>query len=135
MEKGRERYRTKDIWVAVCLLALNERMVKVDYDSFTNKVFFEFDVPPAKGKALEAVFASNDSRLVLPVVTLQRAYENLHKWRYLVFQLRRSLELEEVQQHFDELFSTMATQKVPQNLDEVIELLQSEGKEHETGSP
>jgi len=125
-----ERYRTKDIWIAVCLLTLNEKLVKVDFDAFTNRVYFVFDTPPAKGKALEAVFASNDTRLILPVVSLQRAYENLHRWRALVFQLRRSLELDEVQQHIDELFESTPTTKVPSTLDDAIELLKSEGDEN-----
>lgn len=117
-----ERYSTKDIWVAMCLLTLGEELIKVDYDSSSGKVFFMFNTDIAKGKAIEAVFASHDTRLVLPVVSLQRAYEMLHRYRYLISQIRRPMELKDVKDYLDNILTQVGGQ-APTNLNEALELL------------
>ncbi len=122
-----ENYRTKDMWVAMCLVTLGEELVKVDYDSISGRVFFEFNTPIAKGKAIEAVFASQDRRLSLPVVDLQRAYEHLHRYRYLIMQIRRPLELKEVKRNLEDILSQTET-VAPADIDEAINLLK--GGEH-----
>lgn len=116
------RYATKDIWVAMCLVTLGEELVKIDYDAASGKVFFVFNTEIPKGKAIEAVFASHDTRLVLPVVALQRAYEMLHRYRYLISQFRRPFDLKEVKEHLDDLLSQNRG-VAPTNIDEAIDLL------------
>lgn len=118
-----EKYSTKDIWVAMCLLALGEELVKVDYDVTSGKVFFVFDTEIPKGKAVEAVFASHDTRLALPVVILQRAYEILHRYRYLISQIRKPLELRDVKENLDNILAQVGEHPVPSNIDEALNLL------------
>lgn len=119
-----EQYKTKDIWVAMCLVALGERLAKVRYDPTVEKVFFFFDTPLPKGRAIEAIFASKDERLVLPVVKLHEAYEHLHRWRVIVSKTRSELKLQEMDMALQELTEHKGF-PVPSNLDEAIEMLKS----------
>lgn len=115
-------YRTKDMWVAMCLLVLGEQLKRVDYDAVTGRVWFVFDTDIPRGKALEAVFASQDKRLSLPVVDLQRAQEYLHRYRYLVSQIRRSIDLSSVLDNLESIVSHSSA-VVPKDLDEALNLL------------
>lgn len=127
---GMEYYKTKDIWVGMCLLALGERLVKVEYNEVADKVFFVFATPPSKGRALEAMFASKDETLALPVVKLHNAYEQLHRWRVLISKTRQPLALQDVYNEVQELQSEMKNIKVPKDLDEALEFLQG-GEDNE----
>jgi len=129
-----DKYTTKDIWVGMCLRVLGEELLRVAYDPVSKKVFFVFDTPVAKGKAIEAVFASHDTRLALPVVRLQRAYEELHRYRYVVSEFRRSFDLKDVKDYMDTIFEEAAAMvpEVPVDLDAAISLLRSETPQAET---
>lgn len=119
-----QEYKTKDIWIGMCLLALGERLIRVEYNEVADKVFFVFAVPQAKGRALEAMFASKDETLALPVVRLYNAYEQLHRWRVLISKTRQPLALQDVYNEVQELQSEMKNIKIPKDLDEALSLLQ-----------
>ncbi len=126
----RDLYKTKDIWVAMCLVVLGEKLQTVSYDPVIEKVFFVFKTPVSKGRAIEAAFASGDRRLVLPVVELHKAYEFLHRWRVIVSNARSELSLQEMADSLQEL--TEKTQRpAPQTLDEAIKILQEETENNE----
>lgn len=121
-------YKTKDIWVAMCLLVLGEQLVRVRYDPIIKKVFFIFDTPLTKGRAIEAVFASGDRRLALPVVDLHKAYEYLHRWRIIVSEARSELSLHGIANSFEEI-TEQRKHPIPETLDETIAMLQKEVEE------
>lgn len=125
-----DAYKTKDIWVAMCLVALGEQLTRVTYDPIVRKVFFTFDTPQAKGRAIEAVFASKDERLVFPVVKLHEAYEFLHRWRVIVSNTRSELSLKEMYNSLQEVV-TQSSGQAPLTIDDALRLLQEGGAQDE----